>query len=111
MAYPGFNDARIALYKRNWKAYTFIGFNRLVGEAKRLCQDDNEAIEIYSLHSVQKGEAYTIMKKVVDLVKRMGIPAMLYTETEENVKYFERYGFQNHGQLGTENEYLMILHP
>jgi hypothetical protein len=30
-------------------------------------------------------------------------------ETEENVQYFERYGFVNYGVLGEKNEFMMVF--
>jgi len=102
------NDGSVGLWTRDFKVLVKVrmcwgneSVTKLVGRQR--------VLDIESIHSFQKGEGYKVMKNVLSFAKRHELPVTLWTETKENVKYFERYGFINHGNHGTNNEYLMIL--
>ncbi|WP_338452441.1 hypothetical protein R4Z09_11470 [Niallia oryzisoli] len=99
----------LILLKQNLKAALVIGFNRPNENLKQFFEGHNLILEILNLHSMQKGEGYKIMQKVILLSKKIDSPICLWAETEENVQYFERYGFENYGALGENNEIMMVL--
>jgi hypothetical protein len=99
----------LILLKQNLKATLVIGFNRPHEDLKQFFEGHDFILEILNIHSIQKGEGYKIMKKVIDLSKKINSPICLWTETEENVQYFERYGFENYGAFGKENEFMMVF--
>jgi hypothetical protein len=61
------------------------------------------------MNKTQKGEGYKMMQKVIDLAKNIHSPICLWTDSEKNVQYFERYGFKNHGKLGENDDYMMVF--
>jgi len=99
----------LILLKQNLKAALVIGFNRPNENLKPFFEGHDLILEILNLHSMQKGEGFKIMQKVMDVSKKIDSPICLWAETEENVQYFERYGFKNYGELGENNEILMVL--
>ena len=99
----------LILFKQNLKATLVIGFNRPNENLKQFFEGHHFLIEILNIHSMQKGEGYKIMQKVIDLSKKIDSPIFLWAETEENVQYFERYGFVNYGALGENNEFMMVF--
>ena len=98
----------LILFKQNLKAVIAIGLNMPTEELKPFFPGHDFILEILNIHSVQKGEGYKIMQKVMDLSKTIQSPICLWTDSEKNVQYFERYGFKNHGQLGENEDYMMI---
>ena len=50
-----------------------------------------------------------MMQKVMDLSNQLHSPICLIVETDEQQKYFERYGFKNLGALEKENVRTMIF--
>ena len=99
----------LILLKQNLKAALVIGFNRPNENLKPFFEGHDLILEILNLHSMQKGEGFKIMQKVMDVSKKIDSPICLWAETEENVQYFERYGFNNYGELGENNEILMVF--
>ena len=99
----------LILFKQNLKAALVIGFNRPQDELKPFFEGHEFILEILNIHSIQKGEGSKIMKKVLDLSKKIDSPICLWTETEENVKYFERYGFKSYKELGKDNQCMMVF--
>ena len=49
------------------------------------------------------------MEAFLQIHRNLNIPGSLWTETSENVSYFEKYGFECLGKLGANSEYLMKL--
>lgn len=70
---------------------------------------NKRTIQIENIGSLIKGEGYKMMKKIIALSRKMDVSIELWTETKKNVKYFERYGFVNHGMLGELGEFLMVF--
>lgn len=68
----------------------------------------DQVIEIQNIYSFKKGAGYETMTKIIAFARQQRLPITLWTETEENAKYFERYGFKNYGKLGRDQEFLMI---
>lgn len=99
----------LILFKQNLKAALVIGFNRPQEEIKPFVPGHDFVLEILNLHSIQKGEGYKIMQKVMDLAKQIDSPICLWTDAEKNVHYFERYGFKNHGKIGESTEWMMLF--
>ncbi|MFP7200194.1 hypothetical protein SFC08_04390 [Lysinibacillus halotolerans] len=107
--YLGIRGSEITLIKRNFKGALTIGYNTPRDDLKHFYNGYDYIIELLNIHSFKKGEGYKMMKLLIELSKKAQSPISLYTETEVNVKYFERYGFVNIGRMGINNEYLMIL--
>ena len=99
----------LVLLKQNLKAVLVIGFNRPHQDLKPFVEGHDFVIEVLNIHSLQKGEGYKVMQKVIDLSNQLQTPICLMVETEEHQKYFERYGFKNLVALEKENEYTMIF--
>jgi hypothetical protein len=100
----------LVLLKQNFKAVLVIGFNRPSQELKPFVQGHDFVLEILNIHSLQKGEGYKMMRKVMDLSEKLRSPITLIVETEQQQQYFERYGFKNYGAIEEENERMMIYH-
>lgn len=99
----------VLLIKRpHLKSYLAIRYG-YPGTQSETIVGKNRTIQIENIGSLKKGEGYKMMKKVIALARKMDVHIELWTETEENVKYFERYGFVNHGPLGDFGEFLMVL--
>ncbi|MBB6447614.1 hypothetical protein [Bacillus benzoevorans] len=98
----------LILFKQNLKAAIVLGLNRPHEEVKSFFPGHDFILEILNIHSMQKGEGYKIMNKVIDLAKQLNSPICLWTESEENVHYFERYGFKNHGKLDGSDQWMMV---
>lgn len=104
-------DGSILMVRRpHLKAYLGIRYG-YPGDNAAAVIGKERTIQIENIGSFIKGEGYKIMKKVIRLGKKIDCTIELWTETEENVKYFERYGFKNHGRLGKYGEFLMVLTP
>lgn len=102
-------DIAFLLIKRNFKGFIRIAHNKPKEESKDYYNGAEYIIDLLNIHSYEKGEGHKMMKRVLRLGKELKLPIPLWTETKENVLYFENYGFKNVGQLGDNKEYLMIL--
>lgn len=109
IVYP--QTAIFGFYPLNWKATIVFGFMWASEVTSKYLRGYDENIEITGLHSVQKGEAYKLMKKLIAVGKELDLPILLWCETDKLVKYYERYGFMSFGRIGKDKEYLMILFP
>lgn len=101
-------NGRIILLKKDFEGLLTIKLckpNHLMEEVS----NKGSILEIVTINSTKKGEGYKMMKPIIYFAQKQNIPVVLWTETEENVKYFERYGFKNYGRRGDDQEYLMIL--
>lgn len=109
--YVQFNlqEKAFLLYKRNFKGVMIIGHNRPGAQFEDYFKGHEYVIELTHIHSVQKGEGHKMIKRLLHLKKKLKSPVVLWTETKENVLYFEKYGFENKGRLGDKKEFLMIL--
>jgi hypothetical protein len=99
----------LILLKQNLKATLVLGFNRPNEKLKQFFEGHNLILELLNIHSMQKGEGYKVMQKVINLSKKIDSPICLWAETEEIVQYFERYGFESYGKLGGNNEFMMVF--
>lgn len=99
----------LILYKQNLKAALVIGLNRPHEEVKPFFPGHEFVLEILNIHSLQKGEGYKMMKKVMELAEQTQLPICLWTDSEKNVQYFERYGFKNCGKIGESTEWMMVF--
>lgn len=100
----------LVLLKQNLKAVLIIGLNRPHQEIQSYFPEHEFVLEILNIHSLQKGEGYKIMQKVLGLAQKIETPICLWTDNQENVQYFERYGFKNHGPQPGSNDNLLIYH-
>lgn len=109
--YMEFNQEDIAflLIKRNFKGFIRIAHNKPKEESRDYYNGSEYIIDLLNIHSYKKGEGHKMMKRVLRFGKELKLPIHLWTETKENVLYFEKYGFKNLGQLGDSGEYLMVL--
>ncbi|MGG1880322.1 hypothetical protein ABDI30_22505 [Paenibacillus cisolokensis] len=92
-------------------AVSFLYCTTLTQATKRILKTYNELIEIIELHSIEKGHGSRIVNKLINLSKEVQLPLALYAETEELVKYYEQFNFNNHGRLGENKEFLMLRIP
>jgi hypothetical protein len=106
-------DGGISLFKSNLE--DFLNIAHRTAPSNQGMQDiignQRAFLELQTLYSFKKGQGYKIMQKLIKLAIKINYPISLYAETESNVRYFERYGFINHGKHGDKGEYLMILMP
>lgn len=102
------NGCILMIKRPHLKSYLAIRFG-YPGKNTAAIVGSDRTIQIENIGSLIKGEGYKMMKKVIALSRKMDVAIELFTETEENVKYFERYGFVNHGPLGERDEFLMVL--
>ena len=109
--YMQFNDEMrvFLLFKRNFKGLMIIGHNTPKPNLKDYLNGQEHVLELIVIHSSQKGEGHKMIKRLLNLSKKLKLPITLWTESDENVLYFEKYGFENKGQLGDNNEFLMVL--
>jgi hypothetical protein len=70
-----------------------------------------ESLQLHNITSIKQGEGKKVMNEIIEFCYLNNTPLNLWTETKEIAAYFEKYGFKNCGQLGEENEYLMVLYP
>lgn len=108
-----FNEKKrvFLLYKRNFKGLMIIGHNTPRTNLKGYFNGHEFVLELVIIHSSQKGEGHKMIKRLLYLKKILKLPIVLWTESEKNVLYFEKYGFKNKGKLGDNNEFLMVLLP
>ena len=105
-------DRTIFLINKNLKSSCVLNFAIPNEEFKGITflpKDTEKILEISNIHSLRKGEGKKIMRKLLEIKGRLGVPLTLWTETEDTVKYFERYGFVNHGPVGLANEFFMMI--
>ncbi|KAA9022914.1 hypothetical protein [Niallia endozanthoxylica] len=100
----------LILLKQNLKGAIVLGLNRPNEKLQPFFEGHHLILELLNIHSMQKGEGYKMMQKVISLSKKLDSPICLWAETEEIVQYFERYGFENYGALGENNECMMVFH-
>jgi hypothetical protein len=103
------NDGAVGLWTRDFKAMFVVKMCWSNESVDKALGSNQRILDVESIHSFQKGEGYKIMKNILAFGQRHSLPVTLWTETEQNVKYFERYGFKNYGRCGINQEYLMIL--
>lgn len=68
----------------------------------------NWIIEIDNLNSLKKGHGKMLLKDVLTISTKINLESCLWTESDNNTKYFERYKFESIGKIGKDNENLMI---
>lgn len=107
-----FHDKGVfSLYPHSLKSTIVFGFMWANDLTRPHLRGYDENIEITGLHSIRKGEAYKLMRKLIDIAKQISVPILLWCETTQLKDYYERYGFTSCGRLGHDNEYLMVLFP
>lgn len=97
----------IGLTTRNLQCMAVIGLI-LPSEKVAAYVGEEKCLFLNSIVSLKKGNGYKMMCKFINLSNKSGMTLWLWSETEKNVKYFERYGFKNHGSIGDFGEYLMV---
>ncbi|PID03938.1 hypothetical protein CSV67_00190 [Sporosarcina sp. P2] len=106
------SDATLILINRDWKSLVLIRYCTTLNKAtKRVLGNQAKCIEIVELHSVKKGQGSLIMEDLISLSERIKLPLTLFAETENLIKYYKRFGFINHGNLGIDNEFLLLRIP
>lgn len=65
-------------------------------------------IEIDNLNSLKKGHGKMLLKDVLAISTKLNLESCLWTESDKNTKYFEKYNFKSIGKVGKNNENLMI---
>jgi len=66
-------------------------------------------LELVHLHSFQKGEGKKLMEAFLSIQQDLDVPGSVWVEEIETVSYYEQFGFRNVGQLGSNEEFLMIV--
>ncbi|PIC65324.1 hypothetical protein CSV79_01495 [Sporosarcina sp. P13] len=106
------SDATFILLNRDWKSLVSFRYCATLNEAtKRVLGNQAKCIEIVELHSAEKGQGSLIMEDFISLSEGIKLPLALFAETEDLVKYYKRFGFINHGNLGIDNEFLLLRIP
>lgn len=49
-----------------------------------------------------------LLKDVLAISTKLNLESCLWTESDNNTKYFERHNFKSIGKVGKDNENLMI---
>ena len=49
-----------------------------------------------------------LLKDILAISTKLNLESCLWTENNNNTKYFERYKFESIGKIGKDNENLMI---
>ncbi len=108
-----YNHDAVSLFDIDLNSTIVIRYcNTITDATKKIFKGNYEkAIEIVGLHSNKKGEGKRLIKESIDFSSEVNLPLVLYTETDELVKYYEQFSFVNHGKLGINNEYLMVRLP
>lgn len=102
------NEQSIGIISPNLKAIMYVATNTT---RKDLLEIYNTPVvlELLHIHSFEKGSGKILMEIYVELQKALNISGSLWTESIENVRYFQNYGFENLGSLGFNKEFLMKL--
>ena len=66
-------------------------------------------LELQHIYSMQKSEVSSLIEVFKKVQKRVNVPGALSTESEQNVDFFKRFGFDNLGLLGDNGEFLLML--
>lgn len=100
------------LINREFKSIvTFRYCTSLTEATKKILVNYNECIEIIELHSQEKGQGTIIMNEFIELSESMDLPLSLYVETNDLVKYYNRFGFVDYGSHGGNSELLLLRLP
>lgn len=95
------------LFTRDFKSA--ISFNIKQPNPKHIDYfTDDWIVEIDNLNSLKKGYGNKLMNEVLEITSVMKVDVCLWTESDNNTKYFERYNFKSIGKVGKDNENLMI---
>lgn len=102
------SEPSIGLVSKNLKSIMFLALNTT---DKKFLKYYNSPfiLDLLHIHSFQKGEGRKLMEAFLQIHRNLNIPGSLWTETSENVSYFEKYGFECLGKLGANSDYLMKL--
>lgn len=69
---------------------------------------DGWMIEIDNLNSIKKGYGKLLMNSIISVSEKAKLDLCLWTETDRNTKYFEKFNFESKGKVGQNKENLMI---
>lgn len=106
------SDATLILINRDWKSLVSFRYCATLNEAtKRVLGNQVKCMEIVELHSAEKGQGSLILNEFISLSEQIKLPLAIFAETENLVKYYKRFGFINHGNLGIDNEFLLLRIP
>lgn len=102
------NEPSIGVMSKNLKSIMYINLNTT---HKKFLEHYNSPyiLDLLHIHSFHKGEGGRLMEAFLQIQKNLNIPGSLWTESIENVSYFEKFGFVNLGKLGDNSEFLMKL--
>ena len=105
-----FNPAEPGIYlvSKNLKGVMCVALNTT---DKKFIKYFNSplVLDLLHIHSFKKGEGTHLIGWYKKLQEDLNIPGSLWTEIENNVEYFKRFGFESLGNLGSNGEYLMKL--
>lgn len=102
------NEPSVGLMSKNLNAVMFVALNRT---DKRFLEhyDSPQIVDLLHIHSYRKGEGEKLMEAFLQIQGNLNIPGSLWTEASTTMNYFEKYGFENLGKLGSNSEFLMKL--
>lgn len=102
------NEPSVGLMSKNLNAVMFVALNRT---DKRFLKhyDSPQIVDLLHIHSYRKGEGEKLMEAFLQIQGNLNIPGSLWTEASKTMNYFEKYGFENLGKLGSNSEFLMKL--
>ena len=97
----------ILLITKNFKALIKFNIRKPNPLLKQYFKSD-WIIEIDNLNSLKKGHGKMLLKDELAISTKLNLESCLWTESDNNTKYFERYKFESIGKVGKANENLMI---
>ena len=97
----------ILLITKNFKALIKFNIRKPNPLLKQYFKSD-WIIEIDNLNSLKKVHGKMLLKDVLAISTKLNLESCLWTESDNNTKYFERYKFESIGKVGKANENLMI---
>lgn len=103
-------NGEMSLIKRDLSLMVNLSCN-LVHDVMLPFVTNEVVLALNNISSMEKGKAYKFITRYISYAKKVNSPIILWTETEENTKYFERYGFVACGRMGDDNEMFMVLNP
>lgn len=102
------NEPSIGFVTKNLNGVMHLAVNRARKEF-RSYYETSDILDLLHIHSFKKGEGKKLMQLYLSLHQNLKISGSLWTETDDNVQYFEKFGFESLGRQKGRNDILMRL--
>ncbi|HCQ3487920.1 TPA: hypothetical protein OH201_002034 [Staphylococcus aureus] len=97
----------IHVFTKDFKAVISFNMKRPNQKFKKYFSD-SWMLEIDNLNSLERGHGKVLLNEILKIASLIKVEVSLWTETNSNTRYFEKYGFESIGKLGRNKENLMI---